>query len=131
VTHWPDIERLIDCLEAVETGGTPEAERDAVTGDGGAALGRLQIHRIMVDECNRIMRRAVWTYADRSDRQKSRDMCGVYLRHWGERLPAPIRTNGGKMLLALARLWNGGPQGWLKPQTVGYSRKVLREWGKG
>lgn len=126
--RWPNLDRLIDVLEDVETGGVPESERDAAIGDGGEAVGRLQIHRIMVDECNRIMRRPMWTYEDRKDRAKSRDMCGVYLRHWGARLLADIRQNEERMVVALARIWNGGPQGWLKTGTIKYGRKALERW---
>jgi hypothetical protein len=127
-TRWPDLERLIDILEEIETGGIREQDRDLAVGDGGAALGRLQIHRIAVDDVNRILRRALYRYEDRTDRSKARDLCGIYLRHWGGKLPLSVRRDEPEMVKALARIWNGGPTGWLKPATIPYGRKALKKW---
>jgi hypothetical protein len=55
-------------------------------------------------------------------------MCGVYLRFWGSKILADIRQNEERMVVALARIWNGGPTGWLKQSTVRYGRKALERW---
>jgi len=67
------MDRLIDVLETLETGGIAEGLRDTVAGDGGAALGRMQIHRCVVEDCNRILRRVVYFQDSRMDRQASRE----------------------------------------------------------
>lgn len=122
---FPDMDRLIDVLETLETGGIAEGLRDTVAGDGGAALGRLQIHLCVVRDCNRILRRKVYFPDSRMDRQSSRDMAGVYLRHWGGKLP---ELGGIRAVEALARIWNGGPRGWQKSATIGYGKRAAREW---
>lgn len=125
MTRFPDMDRLVDALETLETGGIAESLRDTVAGDGGAALGRLQIHRCVVEDCNRILRRVVYHADSRMDRQASRDMAGVYLRHYGAKLP---ELGGVRAVEALARIWNGGPRGWQKTATIGYGKRAAREW---
>lgn len=93
----------------VESRGDLEA-----VGDGGAAVGVFQIHRIMVDDCNRIVGRQRWTYEDRRDPVKSLEMFCTYCRHYW---PA-----GGPE--QWARGWNGGPQGPRKASTLAYWHKV-------
>jgi hypothetical protein len=124
---WPSLDRVIDCLEVVETGGIPETKRDTVVGDGGRALGRLQIHVICVEDVNRILGSRVYRPNDRTDRQKSRDMCGVYLRHWGARMPS-VHCTRAVCARNLARIWNGGPKGWAKDATLSYARKFDALW---
>ncbi|HUU94055.1 MAG TPA: hypothetical protein VM238_22920 [Phycisphaerae bacterium] len=93
----------------VESGGDPRA-----VGDGGRAVGIAQIHRIMVDDCNRIVGEARWTHADRLSPVKSREMFRLFcLRYHGRGGPEQW-----------ARAWNGGPRGPYKACTAGYWGKV-------
>jgi len=129
--EWPNLDRVIRCLEQVETGGVAESERDRCVGDGGRALGRLQIHVVAVDDCNRIMGRLCWTAEDRADPVRARDMCGVYLRHWGARLTPTATATPSIFARNLARIWNGGPFGWQRGATEGYARKFDAVWKVG
>lgn len=97
----------------VESGGDPCA-----IGDGGRAVGILQIHPIMVADVNRIVgQQQRYTLADRRDVRKSVEMFVVYcLHYWPEGGPEQW-----------ARGWNGGPDGPQQSETGGYWRKVKAE----
>lgn len=90
-------------------------QTDAV-GDNGAALGIAQIHKICVDDCNRIKGRNEWSYNDRLDPHKSFLMFQTYVLHYF--------PNGGPE--QWARCWNGGPRGPYKSSTLKYWEKVQR-----
>jgi hypothetical protein len=49
------------------------------------------------------------------------EMAAVYLTHYGT-------ARGITDPVQLARIWNGGPTGWLKQATVRYGRKALERW---
>jgi len=68
------IERVIDALIQIESSGRP-----AVIGDGGAAVGCLQIHPVAVREANRIAGSNHWKLADRTCPAKSRAMARTIL----------------------------------------------------
>jgi hypothetical protein len=90
-------------------------------GDGGDAVGVLQIHTEMVDECNRIMGKKVWGYADRNDPVKSRAMAWCFFNHrqnhygLGDELDEQIRLGG---------LWNK-PNGTAKADYLNKVRVAL------
>jgi hypothetical protein len=120
---WP---LLLAALIAVESGGDVNA-----IGDNGRAIGCLQIHPIMVDECNRILHRKFgplketdfrFTLKHRQWESTSRNMAICYLRYWGSH----YKQKHGKepTYEVYARLWNGGPKGYAKPATEAYWRKV-------
>jgi hypothetical protein len=100
---------LLYAIEQVESNGRTDA-----IGDSGKAAGCLQIHKIMVDDVNRILSRTEFTYADRLSRQKSFAMARIYLNHYGK----------GKSIEQQARIWNGGPNGHKKQSTLQYAAKV-------
>ena len=110
---------VVAALVQLESGGNFMA-----VGDGGHAIGILQLHRIAVDEAVRIdsiyaarERRAprLWTYRDRLNPNKSRDMAFITLRFHYERGTTNAVALGGK--------WNR-PYG---PANDAYNRKVRRE----
>jgi soluble lytic murein transglycosylase-like protein len=100
---------LLAALVAVESSGNPFA-----VGDGGKAVGALQIHPAVVADVNRIAGTS-YTLSDRLSREKSIAMAKVYLAHYCGPNPSPERV---------ARTWNGGPSGHHKPATLNYWRKV-------
>lgn len=112
LTMWlaPAHGALVDAIERVESGG----KHDAV-GDSGRAVGCLQIHRITVDEANRILGRKAYAYADRRSRAKSREMFAVVTGQWR-----------GASDDVIARRWNGGPRGERKAATKRYWLKVKK-----
>ena len=118
-------EDLLDAIEWVESKGDANA-----IGDGGEAVGCMQIHKIYVDDVNRIMAYNEFKYPDydqnlerihyipftcddcRRDRQRSRAMVRIYLKHYGGTFEE------------MARKHNGGPQGHKKESTKEYWEKV-------
>jgi len=111
MTTIPEIIILLAAIIAVESGGNPHA-----VGDGGAAVGILQIHPITVRDANRILRRDVYTDADRRCPRKSIEIFGVITGHYSGRHGASMET--------IARRWNGGPRGETKRATETYWQKV-------
>lgn len=85
-----------------------------LVGDRGKAVGILQIHKIMVDDVNRIKGVDMYSYEDRLDPDKSIEMYYVYMNHYCENETDEIK----------ARRWNGGPKGDRKESTAKYWRKV-------
>lgn len=110
---------LINAIMIVESG-----KNAAAIGDGGKAIGSAQIHKVCVDDVNRILQKKVYSYEDRYSPTKSREMMRVYLSYYGARYE---RLTGQKATPeVLAKIWNGGPNGWKKSATIAYASKVLK-----
>ena len=105
-----NLTNLISALIAVESSGN-----DLAIGDGGKAIGPLQIHQAVVTDVNRITG-SHYRHQDMTNRAQARAVCEVYLRHYGR----------GKTTEEQARIWNGGPTGDRKTATEGYWRKVQK-----
>lgn len=107
---------LIAALIVVESNGNNNA-----IGDGGLAVGCLQIHQCVIDDVNRVYGTA-YKPDDRLDRVKSIKIAELYLIYWGQ----IYRQRTGKQpdYEVYARIWNGGPFGWTKPATWHYWRRV-------
>lgn len=102
------LDKVIDAIIFVESSG-----RDDVIGDGGEAVGCLQIHRRMVRDVNRILGYKKFSYDDRKNRECSIEMMKIYIDHYN--------LEGPEMI---ARCWNGGPKGYKKSATDGYWARV-------
>ncbi len=113
---------LLAALIAVESGGN-----NLAVGDGGLAVGCLQIHPCVVADVNRIVKaRGVppYTLADRLDREKSKQICVIYLDHYASAKRIGVAETTDEIV---ARCWNGGPRGYKNPATLNYWQKVKRE----
>lgn len=108
---------LIFALIHVESQGEPRA-----VGDGGAALGLLQIRREVVEDVNRIYG-TEYRHEDAFEPGKAVEIAVLYLRYWGNR-------GGPATPEKLARIWNGGPRGAEKDATLAYWRKVREALGR-
>jgi len=106
--------QLLDAIRAVETGG-----RD-LTGDNGAAIGPYQIHLACWQDAVAFDNSIGGTYADCHKEEYARKICAAYLRRYGKGL-SPID---------MARVWNGGPKGYLHTSTENYARKIRAEMEK-
>ena len=94
VCQW---DLLIHQIIKVESAGN---HPDWQIGDDGRAIGPMQIHKIMVDEINRIQDSIKFTYLDRWSLQKSIQMFNIYQEYW----------NPTKDIIIAKRIWNGGPK---------------------
>ena len=104
---------LIAALITVETGGCRNP--DLAVGDGGAAIGALQIHRAVVVDANRIAGTS-YTHQQMTNRVAACRVCEIYLSRY-----AACRTSE-----EAARIWNGGPTGFRKSATLAYWNKVKK-----
>ena len=107
---------LIDALCKVESNNNATA-----VGDKGKAKGILQIHKICVDDVNRIYG-TKYVHDDAFNVEKARKICELYLLHYGKAYIK--RTGKNPTELDLARIWNAGPKGYEKASTLAYADKV-------
>ena len=98
-------------LHVVETSG----RTGPILGDGGKALGPLQIHKAYHADA-----RIGGDYARCADLDYSRRVVSAYLQRY-----APAAWASGDVK-TLARVHNGGPRGASKQATVAYGDKVAR-----
>lgn len=113
---------LINALIEVESNG-----RNNAIGDRGNAIGCLQIWPVVVEDVRRISGRN-YRMDDRFDRKKSIEMCIIYLKYYGKSYER--RTGRKATLEVLARIWNGGPRGYLREDTKKYWKKVKKAYQK-
>ena len=111
---------LIQALIVAESGGNDRAIGDKHLRD--KAYGPLQIRQPVCDDYNK----AHGTYYRASDlvgdRALSKKICEWYLTTYGSKK----RLGREPTFQDLARIWNGGPDGWRKPSTLEYWKKVER-----
>ena len=111
-----DVDRLIPALIYVESSGNPRA-----VGDGGKALGILQVWQGVVTDVNR-RHGTFYRHQDAFDPAKARQICRLYLSMYCTR----SRLGREPTMEDAARIWNGGPNGYRNPRTVSYWQKVAR-----
>ena len=113
-------DNLIQALIQVESRGIEDIKGDLHLKEG-PSVGVLQIRPVMVREVNRILKilkiSKKFKMKDRYDREKSIEMFVI----WRD-----FHHPDGDFE-TIARNWNGGPRGYLKPKTVKYWMKVQKE----
>lgn len=94
-------DKLLHALKMAESG----CKSDAI-GDKGKAVGILQLHKVYVDDANRIVGYKKYSYNDRYDVRKSEEMTRIVLTHYGKH----YERKTGKRCTAevLARIHNRG-----------------------
>jgi hypothetical protein len=116
-------DELIEALIQVESTGIENIHGDLHLKEG-PSVGVLQIRPVMVREVNRILKILKvdkrFKMKDRYDREKSIEMFVI----WRD-----FHHPDGDFE-TIARNWNGGPRGYLKPKTVKYWMKVQKELNK-
>ena len=111
VSHAAPPESFWRALHQVETRG----RHGAILGDGGKALGPLQIHRAYHADA-----RIGGDYSRCADLDYSKRVVSAYLQRY-----APEAYSKGDVE-TLARIHNGGPRGASKSATLSYAAKVRR-----
>ena len=107
--HAAPSESFWRALHLVETSG----RHGPIVGDGGRALGPLQIHRAYHADS-----RVAGAYERVADLDYSKRVATAYLKRH-----APTAWAAGDVE-TLARVHNGGPRGHLKPATKSYGVRV-------
>lgn len=108
---------ILDAIEHVETGA--EADPANAVGDGGKALGPMQIHRVYWQDAVEHDPTLVGngeTYDSVRDRTYARRVVVAYWKRYAPSWDAQT----------LARIHNGGPKGHTKRATLGYWAKVQK-----
>lgn len=118
------MDRFLDAIRHVETGGEPNGGIGAI-GDGGASLGPYQISRAYwqdaVEHDPSLARGR--TYADvGTDDAYSREVIKAYFDRY---------RRDGDGWYELARYHNGGPRGPEKTATIQYAEKVMQRFNDG
>lgn len=103
-------DEVLDAIRQVETGGQKNGGRDAV-GDGGAALGPFQIHRVYWQDSG-----VPGRYEQCKDPVYARRVVVAYMARYAKGADAE----------SMARIHNGGPNGARKPATLKYWEKVKK-----
>lgn len=109
----PKIEKLLDAIERVETGGRN------VWGDGGRSRGPMQISRAYWQDS-----KVQGSWQDVEKRAFARR---VVVAYWQRYCP---RALAERNLSVLSRVHNGGPRGASKRATLPYAAKVMKELRK-
>jgi soluble lytic murein transglycosylase-like protein len=105
---------LIAAIIQVESGGDTLAYNSKED-----AVGCLQIRPIMVREVNRLLGKDSFTLSDRWSKVKSIQMFNILRSHLK-----------GASDEEIARTWNGGYNGKNNPKTLGYWKKVRKQFKK-
>lgn len=96
------------------------------------AFGCLQIREIYVEDVNRILKLNKdprrFTHGDAFNRDDSIDMFMIYVFYWAEKKEQ--KTGRPATYEDMARIHNGGPNGWKKENTKKYWEK-LKKYGNG
>lgn len=116
---------LVNDLVRVESNGRANA-----IGDNGKAYGILQIHKITVDEANRLAK-TNYTHRDMFDPVKARHVAEIVLGHYDRH----IQRTTGKTASAkqLSFIWNGGAGAWKRvanPVNDTKQQNLERYWSK-
>lgn len=110
--------KIILLLIAIESGNMPNPP----DGDGGKAVGVLQMHPIAVREANRIAGREIYTLNDRKSRVRSMQMCSLILSYRVTKYKQRYGKSPSDQLLMES--WQSGRLG--KRATLQYQEKVER-----
>jgi len=108
--------QLIAILIQIESGGN-----DLAVGDDGKALGCLQIHEAYVKDVNKIWG-TDYKHTDAFDRKLATEMFIFYTSWYAIKMED--KTGRKTTFEDLARIHNGGPNGWQKESTKPYWNKV-------
>ena len=112
-----NLSQFLDALAFVESEHDDEAV-NAVEN----AHGRYQIRQPYLDDANEKLGTA-YTLADMHDPAKAEQVVRAYLERYGSAYLA--KTGNAPTVEVLARIHNGGPNGWSKYATKAYARRVV------
>lgn len=93
------------------------------SGNGKFSKNIYQISDIYIDDVNRILGRKEFTYDDKYDVEKSVEMMVIYWGRYGSIYES--KTGNAVSYSVLARIHNGGPDGWKKYATKRYAKRVM------
>jgi len=111
-----DLPEMFEVIKHVETNNNPN-----IIGDNGKAYGIVQIHKICVDDVNRIYG-TCYTHEDSFDEECAREIFYLYLQYGKERYKRKYGVYPSEEVLV--RMWNFGI--YQKQYKNGYYKKYLK-----
>ena len=138
-------EKLLNAIYKIESseGKFLKGDKSKKTGEY-RAIGPFQLWKCYVDDVNNILKNKGiskrYTYKDRWDYQKSKEMVVIYLKHYGRQfeidsereiikyrpeLKGKIKVYCNDMVLSM--IHNGGPSGYKKSEALKYWQKIQKE----
>ena len=108
---------LINAIIKVESNDNVNA-----IGDNGKAVGCMQIWKVVVDDVNKVSK-LKYNYNDRFNKEKSIEIFKLYINKYA----TAKRLGRTPTDEDMARIWNGGPNGFKKAGTNQYWLKVKAE----
>ena len=97
-------------------------DKDNAIGDNGTSYGCLQIKEIYVKDVNRILGKELYKHEDAFNRASAYHMFIIYTDYYATQKRLGREPTDEDR----ARIHNGGPNGWKKPQTKAYWHKVQK-----
>ena len=118
-SHATDLQKIYDIIKHVETNN-----REYAVGDNGKAFGVVQIHKICVDDINRLYK-TQYTHKQAFDETCSREMFMLYIQAGIKRYK--VRHCRSPTEEDIVRMWNGGIYtGYKRDSTKKYWKKYIR-----
>lgn len=114
---------LEKAIMQVESGGKLDAIGDKHLVN--KAYGPLQIRKLCVEDVNQILGTKYKAQDCLNNLDLSIAIFRAYMARWANERRI-VRTKPGVTDQDRARIWNGGPRGWMKPSTEAYWEKVER-----
>jgi hypothetical protein len=117
-SYGGNFSEILPLLKQVETNGDIKA-----IGDDGKAFGILQIHKVCIDDVNR-MYGTHYTHKDAFSERCSEEIFRLYINAGIDRFVAKYHTNPTEQ--DIVRMWNGGIyDGYSRRTTVKYYKRYL------
>lgn len=115
-------EKLLDAIAMQESKNNPNAKGDKRKGKY-MAIGAYQLWDVYIEDVNRFAK-TKYKSSDRWNAKTSREIVRKYLTYYGKRYE---RLTGKKVTNeVLARIHNGGPNGFKKASTDKYWKEIQR-----
>lgn len=90
----------------------------------GRDIGPLQIQTVVIEDINRILGYNAYVAEDRWNLEKSCEIFWIYLTYYGEVYHR--RTGKNPTVETYLRMWNKGPNGWKKPESLFHWEKAKK-----
>lgn len=120
LSSYMSLLQIIAILIAVETGGHPDPVN--AVGDGGEALGILQMHKgYVVDAAKHA--NADWDHVDALNPLKATDIFLAYMSRYAK---IECKPNNMSYEEFVSRIHHGGPLGYTKKSTISYWEKCKK-----
>ena len=114
------MDKLVDALILQESSGNDYAIGDKKYSSERRAYGCLQIRKTCIDDVNRRYGTTLKAEDCLGNRELSKKVCRAYINMYATQ----TKLGHKPTLQDMARIWNGGPNGWKRKATLKYWSQV-------